>query len=202
MFIGKWNPSVILTYLGISLSILGMYEVLFDEPAYAMVCLMLSGICDLFDGKIARRMKRTEEEKNFGIALDSLADVVSFIIFPIIIFIEAGGSAAFFLSISLIFAVCGTARLAFFNMSAFAKENNEYFRGLPVTYTALIIPLVYIFSYTLEPNIFRRIFPVVYLMIGFFNILDIKIAKPKRGAYIFFSLLAIAMTWIYLVILL
>ena len=45
----------------------------------AVFCLALSGLCDMFDGKIARRKKdRTEDEKKFGIQIDSLCDVVCF----------------------------------------------------------------------------------------------------------------------------
>ena len=38
----------------------------------AVLCLALSGLCDMFDGKIARRKTdRTDDEKCFGIQIDS-----------------------------------------------------------------------------------------------------------------------------------
>lgn len=57
--IGYYNYTVILTYIGFASGIAG---ILFacgafgscPEPVYAMLCLMLSGLCDMFDGKIAR----------------------------------------------------------------------------------------------------------------------------------------------------
>ena len=88
MFIGKYDKSVIVTYLGTLSSMIGIYFVLGGEiPRItgAIICLMIAGICDLFDGTIARRCKRTEEEKMFGVELDSLIDVVNFLAFPIII---------------------------------------------------------------------------------------------------------------------
>ena len=52
----------------------------------AVLCLALSGLCDMFDGKIARTKKdRTEIEKRFGIQIDSLCDVVCFGVFPAMI---------------------------------------------------------------------------------------------------------------------
>ena len=86
MVIGKWNKSVILTYAGLLVAVLGIFLAFTQEKInYAFCCLMVAGVCDLFDGMVARRCKRTEEEKMFGIELDSLVDVVSFIALPICI---------------------------------------------------------------------------------------------------------------------
>ena len=71
--IGYYSYTVILTYLslvfamaGIHLSFNGMYQ-------WAFICLIMCGICDTFDGMVARSKKnRTEEEKRFGIQIDSL----------------------------------------------------------------------------------------------------------------------------------
>lgn len=78
MIIGKWNKSVILTYIGLIFSVLGIFICSTKENSIniAMCCLIISGICDLFDGFIARKCKRTEEEKKFGVQLDSLVDVI------------------------------------------------------------------------------------------------------------------------------
>ncbi len=49
------------------------------SPYSALLCLMVSGLLDAFDGRIARTKKnRTEQEKRFGIQIDSLNDVVCF----------------------------------------------------------------------------------------------------------------------------
>ena len=64
MFIGKWNKSVILTYLGMAVAVAGIFLSFTGiDVKYAFVCLMVAGICDLFDGAVARKCKRTEEEK-------------------------------------------------------------------------------------------------------------------------------------------
>ena len=84
--IGKWNKSVILSYIGLSLSIFGMYLIFNGvEAKYYITCFIFAGVCDMFDGTVARRCKRTEDEKLFGIELDSLVDVFSFVAFPIVI---------------------------------------------------------------------------------------------------------------------
>ena len=50
----------------------------------------------MFDGKIARTKKnRTDEEKCFGIQIDSLADIVCFGILPIILGFKLGSVTMF-----------------------------------------------------------------------------------------------------------
>ena len=57
----------------------------------ALVCLAISGLCDMFDGKVARTKKdRTEAEKRFGIQIDSLADIVCFGVSPAILCYRMG----------------------------------------------------------------------------------------------------------------
>uniref|UniRef100_UPI0040270D61 CDP-alcohol phosphatidyltransferase family protein n=1 Tax=Ruminococcus bicirculans (ex Wegman et al. 2014) TaxID=1160721 RepID=UPI0040270D61 len=51
--IGFYNYSVILTYIGLVSSVFGITQVFENHISIALLCLVLSGICDIFDGKIA-----------------------------------------------------------------------------------------------------------------------------------------------------
>ena len=167
-----------------------------------MSCLIIAGICDLFDGVVARTCKRTESEKEFGVQLDSLVDVIDFIAFPICLFMNMKLTAWYQLLVIAVFAVCGIARLAYFNISL---ENNSepvsYYSGLPVTYTAMILPLGYLLSYICTPELFKLIFTALIFMIALLQILNVNIKKPKGIAYLIFPVLAVAMLCLYLVIL-
>ena len=86
MFLGIYDYTVILTYISLGISVFGITRALEGDFKVAIFCLALSGLCDMFDGKIARTKKnRTDDEKNFGIQIDSLCDVVCFGIFPAMI---------------------------------------------------------------------------------------------------------------------
>ena len=68
--LGVYDYTVILTYISLWISIGGMMLSLNGHLDLALLCLALSGLCDMFDGKIARTKKdRTETEKRFGIRL-------------------------------------------------------------------------------------------------------------------------------------
>ena len=84
--IGVYNYTVIATYLSLLSSVLGIYFGCSGRTFSALLCLMLSGALDAFDGKIASMKKdRTVQEKRFGIQLDSLCDLVCFGVLPCVI---------------------------------------------------------------------------------------------------------------------
>ena len=202
MFIGEWNKSVMLTYIGVCFAVLGICLAGSDDILRAYACLMAAGVCDLFDGAVARRCKRTEAQKRFGIELDSLADVMGFLALPTAICISMGMRRWYHILVLLVFCVCGIARLAFFNAEdADGGEPVKYYRGLPVTYTALILPLVYLLKYMLPNDIFMAVFTGVIALVAFLNILDVKVVKPRGIAYAFFAVLAIVMLVLFLVVL-
>ena len=77
--IGIYNYTVVLTYMSLCSSVFGMTQAIHGHFKIAIFCLALSGLCDMFDGKVARSKKdRTDDEKAFGIQIDSLCDVVCF----------------------------------------------------------------------------------------------------------------------------
>ena len=201
MIVGKWNKSVILTYAGLILAVLGMFLAFTQEKInYAFCCLMVAGICDLFDGMVARRCKRTEEEKKFGIELDSIVDTMSFIALPICIFISMELVQVWDVLIFMLFAVAGVARLAYFNIdTADSEKAIKYYTGLPVTYTALIFPLLYLLKLPLEENIFLWIVRCAIVIVSVLQILKIKVVKPKGIWYAIFGIMAIALLVVYLV---
>ena len=72
--LGIYNYTVILTYIGFLSGFAGILCALEGNAAWALNCLILAGICDVFDGKVASTKKdRTRSEKRFGIQIDSLS---------------------------------------------------------------------------------------------------------------------------------
>ena len=55
--LGVYDYTVILTYISLWISIGGMMLSLNGHLDLAVLCLALSGLCDMFDGKIARTKK-------------------------------------------------------------------------------------------------------------------------------------------------
>ena len=183
-FIGVYDYTVILTYLSLFSAVAGI--VLSSKGSFtgAVLCLMFSGFCDAFDGIVARSKKnRTEDEKAFGIQLDSLCDVVSFGVFPAVLCYHLGTDG--FVGILCIFAycLCAVSRLAFFNVIEGKRQQNEggcnkVYRGLPVTSISILFPVVYLLRFILPANAFIGVLCVMLALVAFLFVLDFSVKKP------------------------
>ena len=60
--LGFYNYTVILTYMSLFSAIFGITFAFEGHTFWAVFCLLLSGFCDMFDGKVARTKKRTKQE--------------------------------------------------------------------------------------------------------------------------------------------
>ena len=145
--IGFYNYTVILTYVSLCSAVYGITQVFEHNEAIAFLCLLLSGICDLFDGKVARhKTDRTEQEKVFGIQIDSLADLVCFGVLPAVIGYSYGFNYGLGLVSALLIVLCGLIRLGYFNVmeeerQRTSAENRKEYQGLPITTSAIVLPL-------------------------------------------------------------
>ena len=81
--IGYYNYTGLLTYCALASGATGIFFALRGNAFAAIICLLVAGLFDLFDGKVARTKKdRTQDEKSFGIQIDSLSDVICFGVLP------------------------------------------------------------------------------------------------------------------------
>ena len=207
MFIVNLKKSVLLTYLGVIFAITSMYfaftKMAFAEVGYmrySLVFLILAGICDMFDGKVARMCKRSTEEKEFGIQIDSLADTVSFLVLPVVIMSSLGMTNIFELLVYIVFILCGISRLAYFNCNASMDGPVKFYNGLPVTSTSIVYPVLGLLHGQIPENIFELVYIAATIIIAFLFIFKIKIPKIKGIAYIIIPILALLLVFLLLVI--
>ena len=181
--IGFYSYTVVLTYLGLASAAMGMILTFQGFAKYALFCLAFSGLCDMFDGKVARLKKdRTEDEKRFGIQIDSLCDVVCFGAFPMILCYSIGMRGPAGISILVFYLIAGVIRLAFFNVmeenrQVETDEARKYYQGLPITSIAIILPLFC----TLRPLLGHRFLSELHiciLTVGLLFIINFPLRKP------------------------
>ena len=60
--IGFYNYTVILTYLSALSAAVGITFTMHGNGFVALLCLMFSGVCDMFDGLVARTRERSAQE--------------------------------------------------------------------------------------------------------------------------------------------
>lgn len=205
--IGFYNYTVVLTYIGLLSSVTGIFLAsgvgnMGSSPKYAIICLMISGLCDMFDGKVARTCKnRTEQEKQFGIQIDSLCDLVCFGILPSVIGYSVGMKNWLDIPILIFFPLCAVIRLAYFNVTEELRQKKtsevrKVYEGLPVTSVALIIPLLFSFRDDIGSEIFPAVYGIVLSVIAIAFITRFKIKKPgMKSMFIFLGIGVLELLW-------
>ncbi len=182
-FIGVYDYTVILTYMSLISGIVGIKLAFSGEIMWAILCVGISGICDMFDGVVARTKKnRTQDEKNFGIQLDSLCDVVCFGVVPAIILYFCGVDEVWGVAFLAFYVLCAVIRLAFFNVLETKRQQNEggcakSYRGLPVTTAAIIMPACFLVDLVLPGNVMNVIYHVLPVVVGLMFITDVRVPK-------------------------
>ena len=208
--IGVYDYTVILTYISTISGVVGIIVTMtgIGHPYCGTLFLMLSGLLDGFDGKVARTKKdRTEMEKEFGIQIDSLSDLICFGILPASIGIaqlrvsgiltDLGRNAEkpdhyslvlLLISIAAFYVLAALIRLAYFNATTDERaeeakiKGKSYFTGLPVTTAALIFPLTLVIHWFTKADLtifyFWLMFIVALMFVGGF-----KVPKPNKKQF-------------------
>lgn len=200
--LGFYNYTVVLTYLSFISGVTGIFLSLAQGNGFGgVICLVLSGFFDLFDGKVASTKKnRTPEEKKFGIQIDSLSDLVCFGVLPGAIGYALGLTEVYWIVLFALHALAALIRLAYFNVAEEARQQStagvrKSYNGMPVTSVAIFIPVIYFIGYLCE---FPSAFPYIYgVCLGIFAIamLLARLNVPKIGGkniYIFTALSILA----------
>lgn len=208
--IGYYDYTVWLTYLSLISAGIGVFSCLSGggHPFVGMFFLLLSGLCDAFDGRVARTKKnRSEMQVDFGIQIDSLADLVAFGVLPASIGVsmlrifdrqwgfDPKNPTTLLVhlglySVLVFYLLAALIRLAFFNCLEAERRReggkgaNKEYRGLPVTSAALIFPTVLLIQYITSIDITLSYFATV-LVAGVLFISPFKLKKPGTKEILF-----------------
>ena len=137
VLINKSSANTI-TLLNIVFGSLSIIATLHENYRLAAIFILLAVIMDGMDGRIARKFGIISD---IGKQLDSLCDLVSFGVAPVILLyaqviwqlpLKAGVVAA------VLYIMCGAFRLARFNVA----EIKDYFVGIPITLAGAILAFV------------------------------------------------------------
>jgi len=121
------------------LGFLAIGLILKGDPLKAGVFVMIAGMLDVFDGKIARMLGITSR---FGMEFDSMADTVSFCVVPSVLVYTLyvkGLSPLLGLLISFMPLMFGTIRLAKYNIDQESGISKSFTEGLTTPIAAITL---------------------------------------------------------------
>ena len=205
--LGVYDFTVILTYCSMISGVIGIIVAMtgIGHPFLGALFLLVSGLLDGFDGKVARKKKgRTEFEKNFGVQIDSMSDLICFGVLPAAIAMSLLRVTGIFtelkhhkdyegnlwlliilVTIAIFYILAALIRLAYFNATTEERRETaektgvEYFSGLPVTSAALVFPLTLVVHYYTNADLTLFYFLIMLIMAILF-VWNFKIKKPGK----------------------
>lgn len=139
-----------------------------NEWEYAVLCILVSALLDMFDGKIARFL---DQSSTFGLELDSLSDLVCFGVAPSVVLYLASmqqiGKIGW--GICMFYTVCCALRLARFNVGHRCTEevsdlDRKYFTGIPAPAGAIVALFPLILFFETEAFAFVRPFFIAFFL--------------------------------------
>jgi CDP-diacylglycerol--serine O-phosphatidyltransferase len=175
----------ILTLLALCAGLTAIRFGLHGRWQWAVVAILLAGVLDGLDGRVARLLQGTSK---FGAELDSLSDFVCFGVAPALLLYlwamqQAGGIGW---ALVLLYAVCCAMRLARFNTMLGAADLPPYaynfFTGVPAPAAAGLVLLPMILDFRIGPGIFDRppVVAVALLGVSFLMVSQIPTFSAKR----------------------
>lgn len=181
MFIGYYNMANFITLTGMTSAIGGIFLAYTGHYKLAVMAVLLAGLCDMFDGRVARHVRREDRKTSmFGIQIDTVSDMVSFGISPAVIAYIYGLNKWYDIVILMLYACCGAIRLAYFNTQAITETedlNLKQFTGVPIPVICFVLPPLTLLMTFISPGIMTWVMRAAYLLLGIAFIINIKIKK-------------------------
>lgn len=195
--IGFYNYSVILTYAGLVSAIVGMASALGGGEnglLTGVLCLMVCGLCDMFDGTIASKCKRSDDAKCFGVQIDSLCDLVCFGVFPAVL-VYSLNNEWYTIACMAAYVLAGVIRLAYFNVQEINRTSGErraYYEGLPITSSALIFPIAISLCSIIGLK-WTPVYSIVMLLTAVAFVTRFKVKKPHMTGLTILALIGLTL---------
>jgi CDP-diacylglycerol---serine O-phosphatidyltransferase len=147
-----------ITLIGVCIGLTSIKFALDGKFTIAVIAILVAGLMDALDGRIARLIKGTSK---MGKELDSLGDVISFGVAPALIMyfwnLQYLDKLGWF--VCLTYVVCVALRLARFNINSEEESSwkDNFFEGMPSPAGGIIVLMPLVLSFSGIGNFFFKI---------------------------------------------
>lgn len=163
--------------LGVIAILLSVSNQSLSNMINSSLLIMLAAVTDRLDGKVARMFRVTSD---LGKELDSLSDLISFGVAPVIVAwkISFTGFGALGYILVLMFSIAGAYRLARFNITAF----DNVFRGVPITVAGAFVTIINLYNcFAILNNRYSSLNSIltalIVIVLSFFMVSKLRIKK-------------------------
>ncbi|MBS91884.1 MAG: hypothetical protein CMM95_02380 [Rickettsiales bacterium] len=156
------------TFLSLTLGLTALKFAIDQKWQISVSLIVFASFLDNIDGKLARLLKTNSD---FGIELDSLADLISFGVTPAIIIYLWSQSLSVdgVWAMVIFYAICSSSRLAKFNISNLDGQSSEkkikFFSGISTPAAAGLTLLPIMINFRFNSNFFMNDFFIKYFLL-------------------------------------
>lgn len=171
------------TFANAIMGLVSVFYALDKDIKIAAYCILIAGICDMLDGKLARALG---VESMLGVALDSLCDAISFCFAPAVL-VYSWKLHTFYAGKWVVasFLCFGLYRLAKFNVVGY--ENQSVFKGIPTTASAVFISNLILYQLAVGgPWYFEfsaKFISMIILCLSLLMISDVEFSSFKKKVH-------------------
>ncbi len=190
----------IVTLLGLSSGVLGIYFALVENFPAAIIAMLWAVLLDWYDGPVAHRIPgRSNILKSVGAKMDSLVDIVSLAVCPAIILLSYGDFSAWFFPGALAIVMAGVVRLAYFDI--FGVDKDGTIAGLSLDVTPLVVALVFLLEGVLDHSAFAVLLYATIVVLSFLHVAPFRMHKMVGRWYYVITAYVLILTVVYAYIL-
>jgi CDP-diacylglycerol--serine O-phosphatidyltransferase len=186
----------IVTLLGLSSGVLGIYFALVENFPAAIIAMLWAVLFDWYDGSVAHRIPgRSHLLKSIGAKMDSLVDIVSLAVCPAIILLSYGDFSPWFFPGTLAIVMAGVVRLAYFD--TFGVDKDGTIAGLSLDITPLVVALVFLLEGVLDHSAFAVLLYTIIVVLSFLHVAPFRMHKMVGRWYYVITAYVLIMTVMY-----
>lgn len=183
------DPPNLISLVGLGSALVGIYYAILGVFPAAMIGLIWAVVFDWLDGRVARKMSgRTKEQSEYGAQLDSLIDVISFGVAPMVLLLSVGGYRLEFVLGGFVVLAAAVIRLAYFN--TIGMVDGSTYRGLALDNNVIVLVAFFALQPVLDSSVFLIVLFGLMMVLAALNVAPIR--TPKFGGNWYYAIVAYA----------
>lgn len=159
--------------------IVGIAFALIQQTQYALASLVIGFIISQFSFQMMNTFTDDEAVLAYGLELDVMARFILAGMIPASLMIVVGELSVWGVIVGSIYALSVALRLAHFNagIPEETDDQDSVIYGLPISLSAVVVPLVFFLGYIIPLNVFQWIYGIVLIALAVGYLYKIKLPR-------------------------
>lgn len=193
MFLGDILPSNLVIVARLFFALVGACFAFGGQLHYALVCLMLSAIINVFAVQLTGNFEQEDKVLAYTMEIDALSDFAGYGLIPATILLNLAQASLWSVILAALYLLSVANRVAHFNrpmeyqgdreghdwLNLSSRFGNEGYQGIPLMASSLILPLFSLLAYLLGRPFYLYLTAILLLLLAIAYSLNCFIPRIK-----------------------